>query len=967
MKLKLKFSYYLALFTLAFSSSFSQESTLLETKKMMKTYGFSDPNPVPKTGRVYPYFRFDGYTDVGTMKEWKFIELENDFIKVSITPEIGGKIWGAYEKSTNFPFVYFNNVVKFRDVAMRGAWTSGGIELNFGDIGHDPTVSNPVDYYKRVNKDGSVSCFVGAYDWVSRTRWMVEVNLPKDKAFFTTKSKWYNSSQIDQTYYHWMNAGFKAAGDLEFVFPGTNFIGHGGELNSWPKNKEGKDIGFYEKNNFGTYKSYHVLGKTDDFFGGYWHKDKIGFVHYSPYHEKLGKKVWVWGLSRQGMIWENLLTDADGQYVELQSGRLFNQAAEESINSPFKHVDFKPSASDIWTEHWYPIKNIEGITQAHTWGAWTIKKKGNWVICAVSPAKNIVDSLQWQVGSKRYRKFLKLKPLQFFSDSLEIKTDEKVRIVLGNHLLYDSEEEIKTIERPLEAPKDFDWSSEYGQFLKGKSMANQRKFAEAELAFSKLLSKNPYHIPALGELAQLSYRKGLYQNAIDLSKKALSVNTYDPLSNYVLGLATFQTKKFNAAKDAFSVAALSPWYRSTAMVELAKIAFLENDWDKAQVIVNQILETDSKNENAQHLKLAILRKINKKEEATKFVNELIEENPLDHLARVEKYFLTYADEDKKEIVENIKNEFPHENFIEMALWYRSMNDMISAKTLLTLAPTHPMVMLWNSEISNDMVEAKKGMEFSPSLVFPFRHEELGLFEKLLSQPSYSNIWVLKYYYGILLWQMNRENEAKKQFTECAVAPDFFPFYLAKAELFKAEKAVKREALEKAYQLAPENWRTIKALAEFHQTEKDFTNAFFVIDKAKPNTVHEKYIIGQQKAEILSGLKKYKECLELLKSLNMLPSEGAKGTHELFRKTNILYAIQLLKSKKQKEAEFYLNEAETWPENLGSGQPYDVDNRLTNALKIFAHNSDMSGLLKLKNTLSKSDTLLLAEFLNPKTQ
>jgi hypothetical protein len=139
----------------------------------------------------------------------------------------------------------------------------------------------------------------------------------------------------------------------------------------------------------------------------------------------------------------------------------------------------------------------------------------------------------------------------------------------------------------------------------------------------------------------------------------------------------------------------------------------------------------------------------------------------------------------------------------------------------------------------------------------------------------------------------------------------------------------------------------------------------VIDKAKSNTVHEKYIIGQQKAEILSGLKKYKECLELLKSLNMLPSEGAKGTHELFRTTNILYAIQLLKSKKQKEAEFYLNEAETWPENLGSGQPYDVDNRLTNALKIFAKNSDMSGLLKLKNKLTKSDALLLAEFLTPK--
>jgi hypothetical protein len=28
--------------------------------------------------------------------------------------------------------VLYNNVVKFRDIAMRGPWTSGGIEFNFG-------------------------------------------------------------------------------------------------------------------------------------------------------------------------------------------------------------------------------------------------------------------------------------------------------------------------------------------------------------------------------------------------------------------------------------------------------------------------------------------------------------------------------------------------------------------------------------------------------------------------------------------------------------------------------------------------------------------------------------------------------------------------------------------------------------------------------------------------------------------
>ncbi|MCU0340175.1 MAG: DUF5107 domain-containing protein [Spirosomaceae bacterium] len=239
------------------------QATVQENVRTLKTYPFSDPDPVPRVGRIYPYFRLDGYTDIPVMKNWKFVELQNPYIKVSVTPEIGGKVWGAHlltsplllakeravrragRGEVGFPFVYFNNVVKFRDVAMRGAWTSGGIEMNFGDIGHDPTVSTPVDYITRTNPDGSVSCFVGAWDWASRTRWTVEVNLPKDKAYFTTKSRWFNASPLDQTYYHWMNAGFKAAGNLEFVFPGSHYIGHGGDAHPWPKDKEGRNLNFW--------------------------------------------------------------------------------------------------------------------------------------------------------------------------------------------------------------------------------------------------------------------------------------------------------------------------------------------------------------------------------------------------------------------------------------------------------------------------------------------------------------------------------------------------------------------------------------------------------------------------------------------------------------------------------------------------------------------------------------------------
>jgi hypothetical protein len=128
-----------------------------EFTQAFPTYPFSDPNPIPAVGRIYPYFRFDGFSASSVQKEWKVVELENEYVRVIILPEIGGKVWGATEKKSGRPFIYYNHAVKFRDIAMRGPWTSGGIEANYGIIGHTPNVSTPVDYVTRKNADGSVS------------------------------------------------------------------------------------------------------------------------------------------------------------------------------------------------------------------------------------------------------------------------------------------------------------------------------------------------------------------------------------------------------------------------------------------------------------------------------------------------------------------------------------------------------------------------------------------------------------------------------------------------------------------------------------------------------------------------------------------------------------------------------------------------------------------------------------------
>lgn len=188
--------FFLGLY-LVFSKIGAQNVIISEETIPLETYDFGKPNPVPifkENPKIYPYFKFEEYEHQSSKKDWKVVTLENDYIKVLVLPEIGGKVWGAIEKSTGEEFLYQNDVVKFRNIAMRGPWTSGGIEFNFGIIGHHPGTATPVNYITKKNDDGSVSCFVGTTDLPSNTTWQVEIRLEKDKAYFETNVNWYNAS-----------------------------------------------------------------------------------------------------------------------------------------------------------------------------------------------------------------------------------------------------------------------------------------------------------------------------------------------------------------------------------------------------------------------------------------------------------------------------------------------------------------------------------------------------------------------------------------------------------------------------------------------------------------------------------------------------------------------------------------------------------------------------------------------------
>ena len=333
----------------------------------MPTYMYSDPDPVPAPrADYYPYFRFDGYEAKSTPRKWQTVTLESDRIVVTLTPEVGGKVWGAVDKRTGVDFVYFNHVAKFRDISMRGPWSSGGIEFNFGKMGHEPYTSTPVDWSVRTNADNSVSCFVGGTEWLCRTFWQVEIRLRDGEDSFTTHATWFNASGLRQTYYQWMNAAFHGGGETRYFYPGANWIGHGGDPHPWPM-EGGRDLSVYSQNDVPgekeDHRSMHVINGDTRYLGAWWPHLKAGFLHENRSDAKYGRKIWMWGLSRQGAIWEGLLTDTDGPYVELQSGRCLQQPGGGYALTPFKYPSFAPGGTEAFSEEWRVVRDKDDFTK----------------------------------------------------------------------------------------------------------------------------------------------------------------------------------------------------------------------------------------------------------------------------------------------------------------------------------------------------------------------------------------------------------------------------------------------------------------------------------------------------------------------------------------------------------------------------------------------------------------------------
>lgn len=912
----------------------AQSAKISEQLLEFNTYPFSDPNPVPEINRIYPYFYFNGFTNKASIQKWKMVVLENDYIKVFVCPDIGGKVWGAIEKSTGKEFLYYNHAVKFRDVGMRGPWTSGGLEYNFGDIGHIPTGATPVDYVTRTNSDGSVSCSVGAIDLPSGTKWNVEIKVSPHKAFFETKTSWNNNTELPCTYYHWMNAAAKAADDLELIYPGNDWIGHGTETGSWPE-ENGRKINWYRENNFGNYKSYHVINAFANYFGGYYHNENFGFGHLSDFDEKPGKKLWIWGLSQQGMIWEELLSDTDGQYIEFQAGKLFNQAADKSTLTPFKHKEFMPHDADIMHEIWFPLVSTGGMKEASEFGIINVTTENQKQNILFSALQNINDEIKvYKNGELIFSDNLNLKPLEKYETSVVTKSSDELLVTIGNDKLrYTSSNPKKDVNRPVKPNSEFNWDSAYGLFTKGLENEKQRNYKLAEDFYAKSLIEEPAFVPALNRLALSHYRKMNYKKALDLLLKSLAVDTYNGETNYYLGLVCRETGDILTAKSGFSVAMGDVTYRSAAAAEMANTLLVEKQWNDVIRYAQKALSFNTFNSDALETLALAYRKTNQPEKAEHVLFQLEELNATNHFIRSEKYFVSGNNESKNKFVSSITNELPSESFLDLALNYKKKGCFDEATEILKLAEQTPIIQLWQADLHPESTSKfiELALEQPADFVLPHRVETAKMLASVLEKVNH---WKLNYYLGLVYWNKGLMEKAKEQFKKCRMKPDFAPFYLAKAKLFDS-KEIKAESIKKAVSINPNDWRANLELAKIYLTDNKTEDAKSLVEpflKRYP----EQSSIGLFYAKTLNKLKQYNAAIKFLENYEVLPFEGATEGRDLYRTACIKRALVSLSQKNYNSATKYINKSKLWPKNLGVGQPYHVDERLEDYILYLAN-------------------------------
>ena len=593
--------------------------------------GLPDVNPpfdVFETQRFnYPYTLRHNLTDRRAVTSWRTLNLENEYLKVVVLPDLGGHLYSCVDKSNGADMFYANGSIKKARVSYRGAWTALGIEFNF-PVSHNWVTASPVDYALQKSPDGSASIWVGNQDRVYGMQWRVALTLRPGQARLEQDVALYNGSDTRHRFYWWSNAGVRVWDDSRIEYPQRFTASHGfREIDTWPVNKAGVDLTVVGNHKFGPVSEFSH-GSREPFMGVYHPHTRAGVVHYSSMLDSPTKKFWSWGSDPDGLDWRKALSDDQSAYVEVQSG-LFRNQETYAFLAPQEQIRF--------TEYWMPVREIGGITRAnpdatlhltrtvssagkvdvHVGLNVTESVRGGTLVVKDGPAVVRTEALTVTPAQNAQRTFAGLPEAPRYT--VEVK-DGAGRLLLAHtedqfDMLPASE--IRLGPQPVREIPPLDRRSEgdlleagADQELNGKRLVAWDTYADGRKRFPESLGL----LKAAGRLAVDLAR---YPEAAALLDTARARDTTDPEVQYYLGLAHEGLGQDGKARGEWEAAHHFRDFRAPALLKLAQADARAGDFAGALERLKEGLRTSPDAVRAGALEVALLRHAGETAEAAR--------------------------------------------------------------------------------------------------------------------------------------------------------------------------------------------------------------------------------------------------------------------------------------------------------------------------------------------------------------
>ena len=620
--------------------------------------GLPDPNPpfdlFTTSGRFnYPYTLRHNLVDRRVPRKWRTLNLENEYLKCTVLPDLGGHLYTCIDKINGASMFYANPTIKFARIAYRGMWAALGVEFNF-PVSHNWMTVSPVDFAMTREADGGASLWIGNIDRAYGMQWRVQLTLRPGRDYLEQKTTLYNRSDTRHRFYWWTNAGVEVWDDSRILYPMEFTAAHGfADIDTWPVNVAGVDQSIVGNQKYGPVSRFSY-GSREPYMAVYHPHTCAGVVHYSSPLDLPAKKIWSWSSDEDGLDWRTALSDNNSAYVEIQAGLFRDQETYGFL---------EPQETRAFIEYWIPIRELGGVSRANPDAVLNLTREAagadrasievilnvtrelpNAVINVMNAARTFASVRESLSPQKTFRKTFPGLPADA-TYTVELRNEVGEVLLRQTEGKYDfvSRDKVQTGKQPAhEYPAEPNRGAD--DFLAlGTDQESNGELPVALATCQRGLARFPDSIALNRAAGRLEVILKQFAAAAQHLSKALAWVNSDHETAYYLGLALAANGDQRGARSQWEFAQQSETYHAPAMMMLAAVEARAGVRERALKMIQQAVNNRPDLTRGGAIEIALLRALRHQPEAIKRLEFWKQQDPTSSFLRYEAMRLGQSD------------------------------------------------------------------------------------------------------------------------------------------------------------------------------------------------------------------------------------------------------------------------------------------------------------------------------------